>query len=193
MALDTNNNYLNVLVDSGADAQSNLYVASFIGGFLSDYDQGLKVRCEGFNPPASSAGDGYDVRFVNVSIKRPNALVNITRNFDITFRVDANYTLYKALLKQQEVTFNAQQGFTATDIKTLKNEGKLFDVRIDAADKGVTTLHPEVSTLFKFKDCWIRKISSLVFKTGSSNPLKVTVSVSFLEMEDLQTGFSNEE
>ena len=88
--LDTHNNYLETLAAASADAQSNLFVMTITGGAItSEITQALKVRCDNFTPPKTSQ-QGYDVKFVTAKIKRPGTKVDVTRNFTVTFRVDAS-------------------------------------------------------------------------------------------------------
>lgn len=188
MALSTTNNYLQSLISAGADAQSNLYLVKFTGGELTNVNQDLMVRCTGFTPPTISQ-NSYPVKFLTATIDRPTAKVEVTRRFSLTFRVDANYKAYKAILKQQSVTSNMAQSFVATDIQSLSKNNKLFTVKVEAVDEGVTDATNISSTnLFKFDKCWITAITPPSYTTGDATAAEVTVNISFLTMEDLQTG-----
>lgn len=189
MPLTNSNNYLQSLISAGADALNNLYIVSFDGGHLTEVDNALKVRCTGFTAPAITH-DSYTVRFVNAFIDRPTAKVNVTRNFTLTFRVDANFEAYKALLEQEKVTFNPTQSFTATDINTLKENNRLFNVTVDVVNQGINSETIETTTLYRFRNCWITNIPSINYSTETAAAATITVSISFLEMEDLQSGIS---
>lgn len=188
--LDGTNNYITALVGASADAQGNLYKIGFSGGAFTDLAESLTIRVDNFTPPATSQ-DKYDVKFVTASIPRPRAKVNVTRNFGLAFRVDANYTVYKALLEQQKVTFNAARSYVATDIQPLYESNKLFDVTVEMIDDGVTTEEDNsTKPLYKFDGCWISTISPISYKTGSSDPASVNFTINFLKMNDLQTGIN---
>lgn len=192
MALNITNNYLQSLVEAGADSQSNLYVVNFNGGTLTDYDQNLMVRCEGFTPP-NITQDSYSVSFITAKIDRPSTKVNVTRNFQLTFRIDANYNAFKALLNQQKITSNLAKSFVATDIQTLSKANKLFNVSISTVSQGV--VDPEIinqMTIYSFKDCWVTNITPTSYTTGDATAATCTVNISFLTMEDLQSGFTGQ-
>ena len=186
-SLNNTNNYLESLIGASADAQNNLWEADFTGGNLTDVNTSLKVRCDSFTPPEISQ-EKYDVKFVTASIPRPAAKVKVNRTFSLSFRVDANYEVYKALLTQQKYTFSPTQGFAASDLSYFKDNGYLFTVAISAVNVGLQDIEPSTQVLYKFKNCWIDKIDALGFKVDSSSPLSVNVSFKFLQMEDLQSG-----
>lgn len=193
MGLTNNNNYLQTLVNAGSDALNNLYEVSFVGGHLTQVNNNLKVRCTGFTPPQVSQ-DSYTVRFVNTYIDRPNAKVNVIRNFTISFRVDANFEVYKALLEQERVTFNPTQSYTATDIQAIKDRGDLFDVTVSIVNQGINSEIIDTKTIYSFHNCWITSIPSIQYNTDNSGPATIQIGISFLEMEDWQsgiTGYSN--
>lgn len=188
MASLTNaNNYLETLVGASSDAHSNLWEANFTGGKLTAVNEVLKVRCNKFTPPATSQ-EGYDVKYITATIKRPRTKVNVTRNFTLEFRVDANYTVYKALLEQQKTTFLPTSSFASSDIYALSQTGSLFDVTINMIDEGLVDTKPTSETMYKFRNCWISGIDAISFSSDSSDPIKVSITINFLQMDDLQSG-----
>lgn len=189
MALSTSNNFLQTLIGAGPDAFNNLYEVSFTGGHLTDTNTPLKIRCQGINLPQISQ-ETYTSRFVNTFVDWPLAKVNIARTLSLTFRVDANFEAYNSLLSQENTTFNPSLSYTATDIKTLRENGDLFDITVDVINQGITGDNYSTETLAKFKGCWINHISGINYTTDSASPATVEVSINFLEMEDLQSGIS---
>lgn len=190
MNLDNTNNYIQTLIAAGDDAHSNLYVARFhsVNGALKDSAaEGLTLRCDGFTPPPTDQ-TGYSVSFMNQTIERPVAKVNVTRNFSLTFRVDANYLTFKALLDQQGILFNPAKGYTATSIKKFLDADYLFDTTLEVAGSMVDT-SPEFTQLFAFKGCWISKISPIAYSSSDSAAATVSLTINFLTLEDLHSGF----
>ena len=64
------------------------------------------MRCKGFTPPEVSGADPYRVRYLTAFVDWPTAKVNVTRTFDLEFRVDSNYTVYKQLHELVTNNFN---------------------------------------------------------------------------------------
>ena len=182
-SLNINNNFIESLVGASSDAQGNLYEISFTGGNLSDVSESLKIRVDNFTPPETSQ-KSYQVKYLTATIDRPASQVDVSRSFSLDFRVDANYTVYKALISQQKITFNPSHNFAAIDIDALKDS--LFTTTVKAVNEGVTKEDMETTTLFKFYKCWISSITPLSFKTGSSDPITVSITINFLKMEDPQ-------
>lgn len=201
-SLTLQNNYLETLVRSGADAQANLFVAQFrfhenspaaviMGMNDADLNPMLTVRCPSFSGPEVSSVK-YTNKFITASIPRPAAKVNVTRNFSIEFRVDANYQLYQALLLQQNVTFNPAMSYAASDIQSLMDQ--LFDTSIYTVPAGMTDFYPALGQespgslrMYTFHNCWIASIDPLPFNGENSGPMSVKLTCKFLQMEDMQT------
>lgn len=187
--LNNANNYINTLVSASADAQSNLYELEFSGiGNLEDVNEFLKVRCNKFTPPEIQQ-ESYDVKFVTATIPRPRAMTKVTRNFTLEFRVDANYTVYKALLAQFNTTFMPTMSFAANDINFFKEAERLFKVKVYVINDALlnNSISTSVSPIFQFDNCWISNITPIAYKTGTADPATVTMTVNFLQMHDYLT------
>ncbi len=186
--LSGTNNYINTLVSASADAQSNLYELEFSGVLdsLSKVNSSLKVRCNKFTPPEIQQ-ESYDVKFVTATIPRPRAMTKVTRNFTLEFRVDANYTAYKALLAQFNGTFRPTTSFATNDINLFKDANALFNTKVSVINEGLLNEAPSTSTIFQFDDCWISNITPIAYKTGTADPATVTMTINFLQMYDYLT------
>lgn len=197
------NNYLEALVQAGADAQQNLFVARFTFQNNSpnknnpELSEALTVRCTSFDPPQVSHSGKYVNKFITAYTPRPAAKVQVDRHFDLSFRVDANYFLYKRLLLQQNVTSNPAQSFAASDIQSLMDikAGMLFDVSIWTVQSGVIDytygLDSEHNGLniYNFRNCWIEKIDPLPLNMDQAEAQVVKLSCNFIQMEDLQSNY----
>ena len=188
--MDYTNNYLQTLVSAADDAHSNLYVARFYGtsgkSNLEGKEESLILRCDGFTPPPTDQA-AYPVSFMNQTIERPVAKVSVTRNFSLTFRVDANYVTFKGILDQQGILFNPAKGYTATNIKAFKDAGYLFDVALEVAG-GMVDTSPVFTPLFEFDSCWISKITPIAYTSGDSQAATVTITVNYLTLKDIHSG-----
>ena len=192
MALTINDNYLQDLIGAGNDAHSNLYEIVFTGGEFSssaEFAQNMSIRTSGFTPP-SITNDSYPVKYITAFVEWPRAKAEITRNFNIDFRMDANWEVFKKLEKQKNLTLNASHSFAATDLKAI--EDKLFKVSVYALKDGMPSENIKASDkkkLYEFHHCWITKIDTPKFNNASSENIKVSVTINFLEMYDLESGF----
>lgn len=202
--ISNTNNYISTLVSVGNDAESHLYELSFEGGYLTDNNTALRVRCAGFQPPEISQ-DTYPVRYITAYIDRPRAKITVNRYFTLKFRVDDSWNLYKALLRQQQITSNPAHHFAKSDIKQLMDDGLLFNVSVDiiselndvigneASGNNVATSETiDTRRLYNFKNCWIEEMKLPTFTGSASDAVSVDVKICFLQMEDWQSGLTGD-
>lgn len=204
--LSSTNNYIQTLVSTGNDAHAHLYEVTFDGGYFTNIATALSIRCEGFSQPPQSQ-ETYPVRYITAYIDRPKTKITLTRNFKLKFRLDDNYTVYKALLAQRKLTSNPANSFATGNILTLKENGLLFNVKVNIIKELNDTLSdsedlkingqsykPEVHEalrLFNFYDCWVHDVSPLTF-SDSGDPLTAEITINFLTMEDWQSGLTGD-
>lgn len=81
---------LQALIEAGADAMSNMYDVS-----LEFADWNATVRAEGFDVPEVGV-ETYDTSYHGLSYKRVKTQQSFTREFSLTFRMDAQWGLYNA-------------------------------------------------------------------------------------------------
>lgn len=190
MALNTANNYLQDLIAAGNDAHGNLYKLVFSGGVFSDSStsQSMSIRTSSFTPPDTSL-DKYTVKYVTAYVDWPKTEIKVTRNFPIEFRMDQNWTVYRKLQEQKNKTLNASHAFAATNLEAIENE--LFKVTVYVADEGMKNEQVDLLSkkLYEFDHCFVTKIDSPKFTQGTSNSLKVSCTINFLEMYDIESGF----
>ena len=165
MALSTSNNFLQSLIGAGADAQGNLYEIDIQGGKLTDINTPLKIRCDSFTPPDIPEPSTYAVKYLTAFIDRPTTKVAPTKNFDLTFRLDAYLDVYKALLEQQRITFNPALSYAANDIQTLMYNDELFMVTVHVVRDAIYGEYTDTAPFYKYYGCWITGITRV---TGSS-------------------------
>ena len=125
---------IQVLMDAGIDAYSNLYDIQLqfpsICKELSypptsdTTGNSYSVRAMSFQPPELSLGE-YQTSYKGVQMTRPTPKITGERIFKIQFRMDSNYCLYQDLLKWKHIWVdpsgeaNIQVGGLA-DIKASK-------------------------------------------------------------------------
>lgn len=120
----TLNSQISALHSIGADAMDNLFdieitiptssaaatpAAATASSTATIQDQ-FRLRCEGFEPPKFSQKK-YEVRYKTVGMNRPASRIDGSREFSLTFRLDAYYTVYKALLDWRSILFEPSTGY----------------------------------------------------------------------------------
>ena len=194
MALSSYSNYVTDLLEAGNDAFSNLYEVKFTlptssnseGTASADYGRVFTMRCKGFNHPEAVAADPYQVRYLTSFVEWPTAQVNVTRTFDLEFRVDANYTAYKKLHELVKNNFNPNTEFVDTNLDSLKERS--FTVAVNVIKSGSSfATETDKMKLYEFKNCLIVGITPLEYKQGTAEPLTATASFIYGDRVDLQT------
>ena len=194
MALSSYSNYVTDLLEAGNDAFSNLYEVKFTlptssnsGGTASaDYGRVFTMRCKGFNHPEATAADPYTVLYLTAFVEWPTAQVNVTRTFDLEFRVDSNYEAYRELHKLAKSNFDPNTEFVDTNLDTLKD--KSFTVAVSVITNGSSSAdNTDTLQLYEFKNCLITGITPLAYKQGTAEPLVATASFIYGDKGDLQS------
>lgn len=200
--------HITELLGAGADAMTNMYEVAFTmptGTALSvDATQTakLRIRADAFNPPADSQ-QTYEVHWKTVALTRPATKIIMDRVFTITFRVDANYDLYRTLLKWKGLTSAGSVGYASQEMNTLgsvtvsalastiSNPKMVAGKTSDAPDiKGAASASGGKVILWKYNDVWIETITNPEFSTESAEPAKVTATFRFGSFEDEASAFA---
>ena len=189
MAIGNSSNYISDLLNAGNDAFSNFYevVLTPNGGFENEGDgTTFTMRCKDFTPPDLSGGDPYRVRYVTAFVDWPSAKVNVTRTFDLTFRVDSNYTAYKRLHLLAKDNFNPNTDYVNTDLTDLKNTS--FTITVNVLKNGSSSAtESDKMALYTFNNCIITGITPIEYKQGDASPITAKATFVFGDMTDLQT------
>ena len=189
MAISNSSNYISDLLNAGNDAFSNLYEVTF--ALSDDYKDIIDsttftMRCKDFTPPSVSGGDTYRVRYVTAFVDWPSAKVNVTRTFDLTFRVDSNYETYKNLHLLAKNNFNPNTSYVNTDLADLAKTS--FTVTVSVLTNGSSSAaEADKMELYKFNNCIITGITPIEYKQGDASPITAKATFVFGDMVDLQT------
>lgn len=188
---------VSTLVNAGADAMTNLfeYRFSLPTGIVSNADD-LRIRAGGFTPPAPSITK-YPVHWRTVSVERPATKINLTRNFQVAFRVDANYSVYRALQLWHQRTTVGSVGFASTDLSAV-NTGIIEVVALDrtvnrvseqANDANMSLQLGRSSMRWEFRDCWIETIALSPYTQESATAQIATVTFNYGTYLDPQAAY----
>ena len=189
MAIGDNSNYISDLLNAGNDAFSNLYevVLTPNGGFENEEDgTTFTMRCKDFTPPSLSGGDPYRVRYITAFVDWPSAKVNVTRTFDLTFRVDSNYTAYRRLHLLVKDNFNPNTDYVNTNLTDLAKTS--FTITVNVLTNGSSSAADKNKmALYTFNNCIITGITPIEYKQGDASPITAKATFIFGDMTDLQT------
>lgn len=200
--------FLENLISSGADAQSNLFEAEFTvdstsekesnlsGSFLENYS----VRLQSVSIPSLEIST-LDFPYLNTSIKKELPSQSLDRKLTLKFRLEENLNLYKNLLNCLQVGYSGslkEKGLTWTicirslyagfDTSTTQSSPYLGDDYMDYLDsigekntvESTTSSFSSLkySCIWTFKNCKLVSLSSLGFDYSNSSPL--TIECSFI-------------
>jgi len=107
------------LIKVGADAMDNMFdvevtLPTKLQGFKTGLKDQLRFRVEGFQAPNPKVAM-YENAYKGVKIKRPATKIEMDRTFNLSFRIDAYYHVYKVLKLWAGLLAHASTGFMSND------------------------------------------------------------------------------
>lgn len=209
--MGTMNSSITALLQLGADAMDNLFdviISSTASGTPEAGEQTgpairdqLRLRCKGFTPPHFSQKT-YDIRYKTIKLKRPASIVEGDRVFDLSFRLDANYQVYKELLKWRAQTLVPNLGFAANGWDSSKDSLNFRSIKVvcpgapiqaDGTNWAVTGVTDggelpvesgSITPVWEFDGVWIIDISEPSYKQEGGSPIEITAKFAFGEYSD---------
>jgi len=181
------------ILGSGADAFSNLWDVTFdVPGTSTILKSGVSasIRVNNFDPPDADIRT-YTKSYKGVTITVPGSSVTLKREISFTFRIDANYALYKELIAWRDLTFSPEgQGninfgntMTTSPATATGKEGTITvnsyapasgaTLSAISPDAGIVTTN--VGAVWVFKKCVCVEVSSPAYTRGADGaPVSVT-------------------
>jgi hypothetical protein len=178
------------ILGSGADAFSNLWDVTFdVPGTSTILKSApsASIRVNNFDPPDADIRT-YTKSYKGVTITVPGSSVTLKREISFTFRIDANYALYKELIAWRDFTFspegqgNINFGNTMTT-SPATDGGKEGTITVKsyapASSLALSTIADNVETnigaYWVFKKCVCVEVSSPAYTRGADGaPVSVT-------------------
>ena len=162
----------------------NLYYLDFSGKYIDDYSQNLKVRVSNFTPPVPTQGK-QTFNYITTSVDMPTPSFTMDKTLKFTFRLDENYALYKALLKQQSTTMNAGTGWATNQVPSESDGGitvkaYIFDRSLGNDPDDEENYRP----MYIYRYCYITDITGLTYSYEGANPMTVSTTMKFLDFDD---------
>jgi hypothetical protein len=132
-------NQVTTLLGLGADAMDNMFDVSITPpeGLTTLYNRvagreglipfndptmlsNLTIRAEGFQPPKYKIKT-YKVGYKGVEVDRPQTKLDMERQFELTFRLDSNYQVYRFLSAWRSLTVQASSGYVTNALWSDSN------------------------------------------------------------------------
>lgn len=192
----TNNPFLTQLIQDSADAQSNLYKATFrfsSTGSLGIKDEEVKkiisdeslvVRLTKFNSPARAI-QTVALPFQNISLNIPVVSSTLENKLSLSFRVDDNYNLYQLLQKCIPLKSTGEWSSDRYTVDTFK-KFQWASIKVDAFSGGNTDYlnKTEGAIYWRFLNCRLLTIPSLGYSYNSPSQLEVSCDFTYEKCEE---------
>ena len=212
------NSQISALLSAGADAMDNLFdvsidlppaLTSLIPGGMPGGRVPFTLRCMGFTPPKFTLKT-YDAPYKTMKVKRAGGKIEGERSFQLQFRLDAYYTVYRLLLAWRSAQMQASSGFASNAVDTYdgNNNSFLGSIFVSAADspvaqqlgkgydaEGVSRGEISAQTAAQgvsvglgwvFQDAWIMDMENPKFTTGAGEIQLISVTFGFGNYIDSQ-------
>ena len=183
------NVFLSQLIQSGPDAQSNLYRAKFTleGEFenkednqeLIDKKVFLPVRLTKYNSPARSIQTA-SLPYQNISIQIPVSSTSLENKLSLTFRMDDNYLLYELLKNSLPLNSSWESDTNEASISDLYKK-RTWEIEVNAysgsTEFGKTMYKEDMemgSINWVYYGCKLLNIPSLGYGYNSTGSMEVS-------------------
>jgi DNA modification methylase len=170
-------NNIQILLNSGFDAFSNLYKVDLkppAGKSIEDFKE---IRIADFKAPEMKLGE-YPQHFKTASITRLNALITGEREFSLTFRIDSDWKLYENLKKWRKLYFNigTDQVFMGaySSIGTPYGEVVVKVFKGTDLQNGVEESNYAEDVIWSYKNVILYDLTEPSLKRSGSEPVTVT-------------------
>ena len=204
------NTQVTALYEIGPDAMDNLYDVIIIPPeHLTDTSSGIetqmRLRAAGFSPPQFDQ-QTYSIQYKTVSMNRPSTHITGERSFTITFRLDAYYQVYQALLQWRSLVFEPSVGYanqalpdderlygvvsvyTATQPPALDDSNLFYHSGTTHSHFGPDTIHTQgrerigqspAMKGWEFYSVWISQVQEPQFQNANGDAQSIEVTFQF--------------
>lgn len=184
--------WLQTLVDTGADAMTNLYYVDFSGSSKLEGDDQTKftLRVDSISGLPNPKHNSETKKFMTVDVDVPTCSFDIDKKLTLTFRLDEQLSVYNKLRELMGYTSKPSVGYATTVIggKSQKEEkaGDYFNIRVMIPRDVPTEKSPYSNkergndfstTLYTFNYCWISKISGLESFSDGAGAMTVSAEI----------------
>lgn len=197
---NSSSDYLSKLINSGPDAQSNLFLITFFTGtgtsslsqvrntlqnntfeenvalLKANSDRislanALQIRAEKVSIP-SIGTTTKKIPYQNVEIEKRLPSSSLERKIDFDFRLDANYTAYTELQKLLQIETSGYYNASKNGFSKIKIEA------LTAEDSSYAT-----QAIWIFKNCYLTNLGSFDYNYQSANTITLRASFIYETLE----------
>ena len=194
----TDNIFLSQLIQSGPDAQSNLYRAKFtLEGELKasqrliDEEIFLSVRLTKYNSPARSI-QTISLPYQNISLQIPVVSSTLENKLSLTFRLDNNYKLYKLLGESLPLKSTGESGLGEESLASIyKNKTWKIEIHCyNGTEDSNGTMYKDVpgeadgAITWTYSGCKLLNIPSLGYGYGNAGAMEVSCDFIYEKCEE---------
>jgi|LSQA01.1.fsa_nt_gi hypothetical protein len=185
------NQFVNALINAGADAHDNMY--DVLIQFPWDSDRvTLTVRASGCEPPTPST-EVYQNEYHGNHIDLPKSNQTYEKKFNLTFRMDASYNLWGQFKTWHASVLDAVTGGISNwpgvlgKIEVRGLTGAYIATGMPTKDGSIVSADRNI--LFSYQYCYVVKVENPKWKTKGGDAMEYGVDFVFLDNDFLP--FSN--
>ena len=199
------NSQVSALLQLGADAMDNLFDVDInppaaVSAVEPTGRSPFTLRCLGFAPPKFTLST-YDIPYKTRKIKRSAGRIDGDRSFQLQFRLDAYYIVYRLLLAWRSAQMQPATGFAGSALNVEDSNHKSFlggSIFVTAADSpvyrsltnkyaqapGITSgevggTGSTASLNWSFEDVWVIDVDNPKFIAGSGEVQIISATFGF--------------
>lgn len=179
---------IQLLLNSGFDAFSNLYKVQFllVPTGAGSPDKFPEIRIKDFKAPTLALGE-YEQHFKTISLTRVNAQFVGEREFELTFRIDDNWTLYNSLKSWRKLYVDVGKDAVYMGLHSnVANSSVYGEVQVSVFNgktlqNGTSDLDYSDIVYWKYKNVILYEMTEPTFSRASSAPVEITCKFLFGE------------
>ena len=196
--------FLQSLIESGPDAQGNLYKATFTfassnkAGFLATTvdslipSEELSVRLTKYNSP-SVAISTVSLPYQNLSINIPTVSSTLDNKLNLTFRMDDGYSLYKLLIECNPLKSSGAWGASDNEVNLTPYIWNTIKIEAYSGSKATPSKgYDEATALsWEYHDCKLLDVPSISYGYSNAQAIEVSCNFTYSYCSTLQESYKN--
>lgn len=181
------NKAINALVASGADAFANTFDVKIKFPWAQDFT--TMIRAKGFEVKDATT-TSYKIDYHGNSLDRPGTKMEYDRSFSLTFRMDAGYSLYGAMIEWHQAVTDPVNGGVSNypsalgEVKVVALAGVFtaaeFATTLQNTDGSITD--SDTNPKFEYTNVWVSHVSQPSYDHSSGDSaMEFTVDFKFAD------------